>query len=132
SYPFSYYKVPERENFYYPYPGVGFNLHEARGLQQHWLVAMENSRVIWIENLPGDKDMNQVCVLLESELQADIYYAYNGLYNKNIVVKKGQRLRRGDAIGTAWGEEMWGHVQLVVMHSEKEPKVSECFKNVVN
>jgi hypothetical protein len=131
SYPFSFYKTDQAQNSYISYPGIGFNLHDARGRKKHWLVAVENSRVIWVENR-GEGDGNQACVLLESESQPGIYYVYNRLFTKNVAVKKGQKLFRGDAIGTAWGDESWGHLQFVVIHSKSEPTFEECFNNSVN
>src|SRR5690606_15034511 len=47
SYMFSYYKTERADNklSYQPFAGIGFDVHHARGLMKHWLVAVENSRV---------------------------------------------------------------------------------------
>src|SRR5690554_160064 len=132
SYTFSFYRSGGSKSEYYTYPGIGFNMHDARGMQRHWLISVENSRVVWIDDSQVDKNNNQSCILLQSESNPNIYYAYNGIYNKNVVVKKGQRLMRGDAIGAAWGDDTWGHVQFTVINSKTEPLPGEGFCNVVN
>lgn len=114
------------------YAGIGFDLHDARGQMKHWLVAVENSRVVWVESKGFDGAGNQACVLLESESQPGIYYFYSRLYSKNLAVKKGQKLFRGDAIGTAWGDETWGHFQFTVVKSRTEPTLQNCFHHAIN
>lgn len=132
SYLFSFYKAKESPTSYISYPGIGFNLHDARGLQKHWLVAIENSRVVWVENQNPEQGVNQSCVLLESESQPGVYYFYSRLYTRNLAVKQGQNLVKGEAIGTAWGDESWGHLHFAVIKSDQEPTVEECFYNIVN
>jgi hypothetical protein len=134
SYMFSYYKTDEsgRQPAYSSFAGIGFDLNDARGLMKHWLVAMENSRVVWVESKNLDEAGNQACVLLESESQPGIYYYYNRLYAKNLAVKKGQNLVRGDAIGTAWGDNTWGHFQFTVVKSQTEPTPGECRHYTIN
>jgi hypothetical protein len=134
SYMFSYYKTDEtgKQPAYHNFAGIGFDLHNARGIMKHWLVAVENSRVVWVESKGLDEAGNQACVLLESESQPGIYYFYNHLYAKNLAVKKGQNLVRGDAIGTAWGDNTWGHFQFTVVKSQTEPTLEECRHNTIN
>ncbi len=132
SYMYSLYKTKESETCYISYPGVGFNLHDARGLSKHWLVAIENSRVVWVAHQNLEQGGNQACVLLESETQPGIYYLYSRLYPKNLTVKQGQSLVKGEAIGTAWGDESWGHLQFAVIKSSMEPTIENCFHNIVN
>lgn len=134
SYQFSFYKPNERQTpaSYRSFPGVGFDLHDARGLPKHWLVAIENSRVVWVENMPEVRSGSASCVLLESESQPGIYYVYSGLYSQNLLVKRGQKLMAGDPVGTAWGDDLWGNVQVAVVHSEDVPNFPECFHYAVN
>jgi hypothetical protein len=134
SYMFSYYKNGEtdKQPAYSNYAGIGFDLHDARGMMKHWLVAIENSRVVWVESKGLDEAGNQACVLLESESQPGIYYYYSRLYTKNLAVKKGQNLVRGDAIGTAWGDDTWGHFQFTVVKSKSEPTPDECRHYSIN
>lgn len=134
SYLFSFYKTTEADQkpTYHNFAGIGFDVHDARGLMKHWLVAVENSRVVWVESKGLDEAGNQACVLLESESQPGIYYYYTRLYAKNLAVKKGQKLVRGDAIGTAWGDETWGHFQFNVVKPPAEPTPDECLNYTVN
>ncbi len=126
SYLFSYRQEGSRES---GYPGIGIDLGEAKGLDKHWLLALENSRVLWVEDYPDEKS---VCVLLGSESNPGIYYVYDRLYNKTLDVKAGQVLRRGEAIGTAWGDDNWGHVQIAVVYNDTLPSFSDRFAKVVN
>jgi len=134
SYMFSFYKTVEtgKQLAYDSFAGIGFDLHDARGQLKHWLVAVENSRVVWVETKGLDETGNQARLLLESESQPGIYYYYSRLYARNLAVKKGQNLVRGDAIGTAWGDETWGHFQFTVVQSQTEPAPDDCLNNVVN
>ena len=132
SYMFSLYKTGSSSGSYTSYPGIGFNLHDARGLQKHWLVAVENSRVVSVKTMGRGDGGNQSYVLLESESQSGIYYLYKGLYSKNLAVKPGQRLLKGDAVGTAWGDEKWGHLHFAVINSENMPAGEEYLHNIVN
>ena len=129
SYPFSLYKKEStaNSNIYGSFPGMGIDLHSARGRQKHWLVAVENSRVAWVQT-----NGNEACILLESESFPGIYYVYNRLYSRNVAVKKGQKLVRGDAVGTAWGDKSWGHAVITVIRRDTEPSPGDCYHNVVN
>ena len=128
NYIFSYVKTPVDDHFR-TYPGIGIDLSDARGLEKHWLVAVENCSVVWVEE--GDTQ-NSACVLLKSENHEGIYFVYDRLYQKNIEVRKGQRLQRGELIGTAWGDQNWGHLQLAVVYSEEEPKYETRYHNCIN
>lgn len=132
SYMFSYYNRDKtgRKKDYHVSEGIGFDLQDARGQMKHWLVAPENSRVVWIRNNGNTK--NQASVLLESESQPGIYYYFSKLFPKNVSVKKGQKLLRGDAVGTAWGDEEWGYAHFQVIYSETEPEYDDCMQNSVN
>ncbi len=114
------------------HPGIDFNMHDARGLMKHWIVAIENSTVIWIENKNPEKSGREVWVLLGSASQPGIYYLYKHLYNKNIEVKKGQKLLMGEPIGTIWGDDSWGHLTFSVIKAETAPTPQNCDENVVN
>jgi hypothetical protein len=112
--------------------GIDFDLHEARGIEKHWIVAIENSTVVWIEEKNLDKAGKEACVLIESDSQPGIYYLYKHLNNKKIEVKTGQRLQRGELIGAIWGDEIWGHLTLSVIKSDTIPSFQDCSNNVVN
>ncbi len=132
SYPFSYYKSGEQLNSYCSYPGIGFSLNDAHRSIKHWLVTVENSKVAWIENLDNGEKGNQTFVLLKSESYPETYYLYGHLDIKNIVVKKGQELKKGDVIGTALQDESWGYFHFAVIYSATEPTIRESFHNIVN
>lgn len=126
SYPFSFYREADDAG-YKSYPGLGIDLHDARGIQKHWLLAIENSRVVWINSLN-----NETSILLESESQPGLYYVYRKLFTPNVSVKKGQRLVRGQVVGTAWGDKKWGHALIAVVKPESEPSPDDCFTAAVN
>ena len=112
--------------------GIDFDLQDARGIEKHWIVALENSTVVWSEDKNNDKTGREASVLLESELQPGIYYLYQHLNNKKIEVKKGQKLMRGEPIGTIWGDETWGHLTFSVIKTDSIPSPENCNQNVLN
>ena len=121
-----------KKNRSYSNAGVDFNMHDARGLEKHWIVAIENSTVVWVEKKSSGKSKNEVSVLLSSNSQSNIFYVYNHLYSKNIEIKKGDKLVRGELIGTVWGDDFWGHLSLSVIKSDTVPDYNSRLFNVVN
>ena len=128
SYVFAFLKKQGTSN-YYSYPGIGLDMTDARGLEKHWIIAIEDCTVEWIEE---NEDQNTSCVLLKSKNNENLYYVYDGLYRKNIQVKKDQELIYGELIGTAWGDENWGNVKIAVVYSEQTPEYINRFNNVIN
>ncbi|WP_167618882.1 hypothetical protein [Maribellus sediminis] len=127
TYMFSYY--PTKDNNYDTYPGIAINMNDARGLQKHWIVAIEDCEVVWIE----DSDVEEAkCLLLASMANPGIYYVYDGLFRKNIEVRKGQKLERGELIGTAWGDDKWGFLHLAVIYSDSAPSFENRYENCLN
>ena len=114
---------------YFPYPGIGINLNDARMRDKHWIAALEDCTVEWIEE---NSDNNAVCLLLASSSNPGIYYVYDGMYQKNVEVRKGQKLQKGEIIGTAWGDDIWCYLQLAVVYSEKTPEYRNRYANVLN
>lgn len=114
---------------YYCYQGIGLDMTDARGVEKHWIVAMEDCLVVWVEE---NENRNTSCVLLKSKNSEHIYYVYDELFEKNIQVKKGQELNMGELIGTAWGDENWGHVKIAVVYSTQTPEYVNRFNNVIN
>ncbi len=112
--------------------GIGFNLHDARGIERHWVLAMENSTVMWVEDENIGKNGKEACVMLQSDSNPTIYYLYEHLYNRKTEVKKGDKLMRGEAIGTIWGDEKWGYLQLSVLKSDTVPSFKDRHTNAVN
>ncbi len=117
---------------YESFTGIGIDLHDARGIQKHWIVALEKSTVVWVEDKKQDKMDKQACVLLKSGTDLGIYYVYDALFKNNIEVKKGQKLVRGELIGTAWGDENWGHLQFAVVKSDSVPSYANRYHNTLN
>ena len=134
SYMFSYQycEKPENHSQPYSYPGIGFDLNDARGIDKHLITAIENSKVVWVKDKNIDKEGKQASVLLESESQPGIYYLYDHLYNKTVEIKERQELVRGDIIGTVWGDELWGNLQFVVIKSDSVPTFENRHNNVLN
>ncbi len=134
SYMFSY-LGPDKskaENFYQSHEGIDFNLHDARGLEKHWLLAVGKSKVVWVEEGRTGQNEKEASVLLQSSLQAEIFYLYEHLNKRNIVVREGQELVRGEPIGTVWGDETWGHLQFAVIFADSVPAYSNRHHNLVN
>lgn len=134
SYMFSYMGKSKTEQGEYlrSYEGIGIDLHDARGIEKHWIVAIENSTVVWIEDKNIDEMDKEASVLLKSDSNPGIYYVYNHLYNKTLEVKKGQKLLQGELIGTVWGDEKWGHLQMLVVKSDSIPSYKNRFYNSLN
>ncbi|MCY1723150.1 hypothetical protein OU798_22570 [Prolixibacteraceae bacterium Z1-6] len=134
SYMFSYWgkEEKEREKYFRSYEGIGLDLNDARGIEKHWIVAMENSTVVWVEDKNIDRMEKEACVLLQSDSNPAIYYLYNHLYTKTIEVKKGQKLMSGELLGTVWGDEDWSHLQLLVIKSDSVPTYQNRFHNSLN
>ena len=120
------------KDYYRSHEGIDFDLHDARGKQEHWLVALENSTVVWVEDKNLDTEDREACILLESESQPGIYYVYEHLFNKNVTVKKGQKLVRGQPIGTIWGDDVWGHLHFAVVKSDTVPSYKNRYDNLIN
>lgn len=134
SYMFSYQYCENQENRVVPfsYPGIGFDLQDARGRDKHLITAIENSRVIWVEDKNIGKEGKQASVLLESDSQPGIYYLYDHLYNKKLEVRAGQKLVRGEIIGTVWGDERWGNLEFSVIKSDTVPVFESRHCRVIN
>lgn len=109
--------------------GIDFDLHDARGIEKHWIVAVENSTVIWINE---DKTFkNESSVLLQSRSNPEIFYLYQHLYSKNLEIKKDQALELGELLSTVWGDRSWGHLTFSVIKSAEVP-TPESNSNVLN
>lgn len=133
TYQFSYLgPVNQTQGIAISHPGIDIDLHDARGIEKHWLLALENSTVIWINENDNGKAGQEASVLLESDSYPGIYYLYQHLYPRNLEVRKGQSLRRGMLIGTAWGDENWGHLHLSVIKSDTVPSYGNRLSNQVN
>ncbi len=133
SYMFSFTGLAERKSKETAsHTGVDFDLSDARGIKKHWIIAIEDSKVVWVEDKNPDQAGKQAAVLLESESQPGIYYFYKFLNKSTIEIKNGQKLLRGEIIGTAWGDEIWGHLTFSVIKSDSIPVYQKSGHSVVN
>ncbi|HYQ57062.1 MAG TPA: hypothetical protein VEP89_06905, partial [Draconibacterium sp.] len=116
----------------FSYEGIGIALTDARGIERHWLVAMESSTVVWIVENNPDQQEQEVCVLLQSNSNPAVFYVYNHLYKNTLEIKQNQKLSTGELIGTCWGDEEWGYLQLAVVKSDTIPDYRNRFTNCIN
>ena len=112
--------------------GINIDLHDARGKEKDWILAIENSTVAGIFNNMSDQGENETCILLKSESQKNIYYLYEHLYTKNIEVKVGNDLLKGEILGTIWGDHYWGYLHFAVIVSDTVPAYQNRQFNAVN
>lgn len=110
--------------------GIDFDMQEARGIEKHWIVAVESSTVVWVFE---DKNVkNEASALLQSSTQPDIFYLYSHLYSKKVEVRKGQQVEKGEILGTIWGDSNWGHLTFAVIKSDSVPEPGNCAGNIIN
>jgi hypothetical protein len=109
------------DHVWWSHGGIDIDLHDARGIEKHWIVAIENSKVVGVKE---DQSKRETSVVLESEAQPGIYYVYSLLNKRKIEVKNGNRLVRGEPIGNIWGDELWGHLHFAVIKSDSVPNLN--------
>lgn len=109
--------------------GIDIDMHDARGKEKHLVIAMENSKVVWVKENTSKKE---TCVLLESDSQPGIYYVYSHLNHRKVSVKEGDKLVRGEPIGNIWGDEIWGHLHIAVVKSDSVPDYNSKYFNAIN
>lgn len=111
--------------------GIDLDLHEARGLEKHAIVAVEDGLVHWVETALTGKQ--EACVLIESTAQPNLYYIYQHLNRDKLLVTAGQKVARGDKLGYIWGDFRWGHLHFAVVgHSDAPPSYSNRYRNLLN
>ena len=112
--------------------GIGVALTDARGIEKHWLLAIENSTVIWVKKKKGERNSKETCILLQSNSNPSVFYVYDHLYANTVQVKEGQEVRLGELLGTVWGDENWAYLQLAVVKSDTIPDYENRYTNCVN
>ncbi|MDR2911624.1 MAG: hypothetical protein LBV47_09755 [Bacteroidales bacterium] len=120
------------ENSDWTHEGIVFDMSNTDSTEKHWLTAIENSRVVWINRTVVEEKTNISCVLIESALQPGVYYIYDNLDSKNIEIKTGQKLIKGDIIGTASTEDNNGFLQFAVVKSDTVPSYDNRYCNTIN
>lgn len=132
NYPFSVFQIDNNAKEFAESSGISFDLQDKNGNAKHWMVAIENSRVVWIVESRYNEDNRSVDILLESESQPGIYYFYGNLFKRNVEVREKQQLQRGKLIGTVSGQKGWGPAYFTVIKSDKVPGVNDIEANVIN
>jgi len=114
------------------YAGVGIDMRDTRSMDKHLVVAMENGRVVWFETrIPGTTEP-QAIVCIQSESSPDIYYIYEHLHNRGLMLKRNQRILKGEGIGYAWGNGNWNHFRIGIVRSDTVPSYETRHHNAVN
>lgn len=130
SYMFSY--LPQGDGKMQPAvnKGVGMELFNSRAARTHMITAMENGTVVWIETVRCGIPRAAVCI--QSESSPQVFYIYENLYDKSLMVKKNQKAERGTGIGYIWGEGARELLRLAVVRSDTIPGYEDRSKNMIN
>lgn len=131
SYMFSYIESGNRFTANtHEFRGVGLDMPNSRDRRTNMIIAMENGTVTWVETerfgLPG------AAVCIKSESSPGIFYIYENLYDKNILVKKKQKVEKGEGIGYIWGEGNWENLRLSIVRSDTIPGFTDRYSNLIN
>ncbi len=110
--------------------GIDFDLQTRKEVENHWMVAVENSRVVWIKEI--DNNRKNAGVLLESESQPGIFYYYGNLFKRNLEVREGQKVLRGELIGSVPDGKEWGRVHFTIVKNDSVPGIKDVGTNVIN
>lgn len=103
------------------YSGVGIDMRETRAMDKHMVLAMENGRIAWLETkIPGTVEP-QAIVCIQSESSPNVYYIYEHLHSRGLLIRKNQRILKGEGIGYAWGNGNWNHFRIGVVLSDSIP-----------
>lgn len=122
------YNLSEGEKYFRSHEGIDFNLHDARGIEKHPLVAIEAGTVRMVHQ--ANKD--EMCVIIESESDPGIYYIYKHIYVKHYYVKEGQHVKKGDMLAYIWGDNVWGHLHFAVVKQGSLPEYNKRYTNLLN
>ncbi len=112
--------------------GIDFDMRDSKGIEKHWMVAIENSKVVRLWENREDENRHEVSVLLESESQPGIFYFYGNLYRRSLAVREGQKVFQGELIGTPWGNDEWGFIHFSVIKNDTVPGIEDAGANVIN
>lgn len=132
NYPFSVFQTDNNAKEFAESSGISFDLQDKNGNAKHWMVAIENSRVVWIVESRYNEDNRSVDILLESESQPGIYYFYGNLFKRNVEVREKQKLQSGELIGTVSGQKGWGPAYFTVIKNNTIPGIQDIEENVIN
>jgi hypothetical protein len=110
--------------------GIDLDMHNARGGEQHAVVAVEDAVMRWVEREQTGQD--EACALLESLAEPGTYYVYQHLHRGAVFVSPGQRIRRGQKLGYIWGDNVWGHLHFAVVGYGPVPPYAERYRFLLN
>jgi hypothetical protein len=130
TYMFSYLQQNEGKSQPAENKGVGMELFNSRAARTNLITALENGTVTWIETVRCGTPRAAVCI--QSESSPSVFYIYENLYDKSLMVKKNQKTERGVGIGYIWGEGSRELLRLVVVRSDTIPGYEDRYKNMIN
>ena len=118
-------------NRFRSHEGIDFDLHDARGMERHPILALEESVVVGVwRDLGGDG--NEGCIILGSATNPKIYYVYKHLWSSSMSASVGDSVRTGEALGYTWGDGIWGHLHFSIVHRETVPGYRDRYQHCVN
>ncbi len=130
TYMFSYLPLDDGKKQPAENKGVGMELFNSRAARTHMITAMENGTVAWIET--GRCGTPRAAVCIQSESSPHVFYIYENLYDKSLMVKKNQKTEKGTGIGYIWGEGSRELLRLSVVWSDTIPGYDDRTKNMIN
>ncbi|MBK1878503.1 hypothetical protein [Pelagicoccus mobilis] len=107
--------------------GTDISLMNGKANRVDALVAMEDSRLVWIREHSGE----QACLCLESASMPGVYYIYQHMETSSIEIVEGQELVAGQRLGYIWGDDRWGHLHLSLVAWGETPTYENRYGNSV-
>jgi hypothetical protein len=114
------------------YPGAGLDIINGRGSAKFSVLAIESSRIAWVDTKSGTSGQPTATLCLASSSNPRIFYIYRRLYSKYIFVKQNQQVERGDEIAYIWGDGLWEHLQLGIVYCDSVPALKNWSNNMIN
>ncbi|HNX79813.1 MAG TPA: hypothetical protein PKJ24_08015 [Prolixibacteraceae bacterium] len=114
------------------YPGIGLDVPNGRGSVRFSVIAMETGTVEWIDTKNENSSQPRASLCISSSSNPGIYYIYRGLYSREIFVKAGQTVEKGEELAFLWGDGLWEHLQLGIVYSDKTPVPAQWSVNMIN
>lgn len=107
--------------------GIDFDLHDARGVARHALVAIEDATVV-VTDPRRDGGL-----ILQSTADPLVHYIYRHLDGGDrFLVRQGQRVQKGQKLGYIWGDWRWGHLHFAVRLSKQTPTMDTRYDDLLN
>ncbi len=133
SYMFSYQGAGNaKPGKYLFFPGVALDMLNARASEKHAILAMEAGKVVWVDTRVRDSEQPKATVCIESASSPGIYYIYQNLYSRNLLVSKNQSVVRGDPVGFIWGDGNRENLTLGIVRRDSVPTPASLTRNTLN